>query len=107
MRGAYIPALSIFVPVHASEEAGANTTVSASEACSIIVLKVLVAEDHDINRFIIEKILKDWNYEYDFAMNGEDAVAYANKKEYDLILMDIEMPDIDGYGILGLTGVGG
>ena len=60
-------------------------------------IKVLVAEDHDINRFIIEKILKDWNYEYDFAMNGEDAVAYANKKEYDLILMDIEMPDIDGY----------
>jgi len=41
--------------------------------------------------------LKDWNYDYDFAMNGEDAVALANKHKYDLILMDIEMPDIDGY----------
>lgn len=60
-------------------------------------LKVLVAEDHDINRFIIEKMLKDWNYDYDFAVNGENAVALANQNCYDLILMDIEMPDIDGY----------
>jgi len=60
-------------------------------------IKVLVAEDHDINRFIIEKMLKDWNHEYDFAINGENAVALASKNSYDLILMDIEMPDIDGY----------
>jgi hypothetical protein len=60
-------------------------------------IKVLVAEDHDINRFIIEKILKDWKYEFDFAMNGENAVGLAKQKKYDLILMDIEMPDIDGY----------
>jgi CheY-like chemotaxis protein len=89
---------TIKIPYQISEITSAQKADTAKVVDGIPdKIKVLVAEDHDINRFIIEKILKDWNYEYDFAMNGEDAVAYANKKEYDLILMDIEMPDIDGY----------
>jgi signal transduction histidine kinase/DNA-binding response OmpR family regulator len=89
---------TIKIPYKISEISSTQVTNDSKVADGIPVqIKVLVAEDHDINRFIIEKILKDWNYEYDFAMNGEDAVAYASKKQYDLILMDIEMPDIDGY----------
>lgn len=89
---------TIKIPYKISEVTSAQVTNEAKITDGLPdKIKVLVAEDHDINRFIIEKILKDWNYEYDFAMNGEDAVAYAVKKQYDLILMDIEMPDIDGY----------
>lgn len=58
---------------------------------------ILVAEDHDINRFIIEKILKEWDTKVDFAITGTEAVQLATQKQYDIILMDIEMPDMNGY----------
>jgi signal transduction histidine kinase/CheY-like chemotaxis protein len=60
-------------------------------------ITVLVAEDHDINRFIIAKMMKDWQMECDFAVNGREAVEFACKKSYDVILMDVEMPDMNGY----------
>lgn len=60
-------------------------------------LKILVAEDHDINRFIIERMFKDWNCNPDFATTGAEAVAAAAHNIYDVILMDVEMPDMNGY----------
>lgn len=60
-------------------------------------IKILVAEDHDVNRFIIAKMMKDWQIECDFAANGRAAVDYACKNSYDVILMDVEMPDMNGY----------
>ncbi len=60
-------------------------------------LKILVAEDHDINRFIIEKMLKEWGFQISFATTGTEAVKKASESTYDLILMDIEMPDMNGY----------
>lgn len=60
-------------------------------------LKVLVAEDHDINRFIIERMFKDWGLQTEFAVTGIEAVKAASEKIYDVILMDIEMPDMNGY----------
>lgn len=60
-------------------------------------LKILVAEDHDINRFIIERMLKEWGCQPDFAITGVEAVEAASKKVYDVILMDVEMPDMNGY----------
>lgn len=60
-------------------------------------LKILVAEDHDINRFIIQKMFKEWGITCDFAFTGIEAVEQATKKIYDIILMDIEMPDMNGY----------
>ncbi len=58
---------------------------------------ILVAEDNDINRFIIEKMLKDWDMKVAFAKTGTEAVEQASKSTYDLILMDVEMPDMNGY----------
>lgn len=60
-------------------------------------LRILVAEDHDINRFIIEKILKEWGYKTEFAINGNEAVQKASESLFDLILMDVEMPEMNGY----------
>lgn len=60
-------------------------------------LNILVAEDHDINRFIIAKMLNEWGFKHDFATTGTEAVDLASKKNYDLILMDVEMPGMNGY----------
>jgi CheY-like chemotaxis protein len=60
-------------------------------------LNILVAEDNHINRFIIEKMLLDWGLNADFAATGTEAVTKSSQKNYDIILMDIEMPDMNGY----------
>lgn len=60
-------------------------------------LRILVAEDNDINRFILQKILRQWNVQPEFAETGTEAVDKASAKEYDIILMDIEMPGMNGY----------
>ncbi len=60
-------------------------------------LNILVAEDNDINRFIIKKMMDDWGFDYQFAITGADAIEKAASATYDMILMDIEMPEMNGY----------
>lgn len=59
-------------------------------------LRVLLAEDNRVNQFIVEAMLQDWGLIVDVASNGREAVEMFNKKNYDLILMDIQMPEVDG-----------
>lgn len=59
-------------------------------------LRILVAEDHDINRKLLLAILKRRGYEADIAHNGEEAVKQAALHDYDLIFMDVNMPLLDG-----------
>jgi signal transduction histidine kinase/CheY-like chemotaxis protein len=61
-------------------------------------LNVLVAEDNKINSFVVKQFLTKWNVgELDFAENGQEAFEMAKLKTYDLILMDLQMPTVDGY----------
>lgn len=61
-----------------------------------INLKILVAEDYEINRILIAELLEQFNIKYDFALNGQEAVDMAINNNYDLILMDINMPIMNG-----------
>lgn len=58
--------------------------------------KLLVAEDNLMNRKYINRVLKKWDVQFDFAINGEEAVELAATSNYDLILMDLQMPIMDG-----------
>jgi PAS domain S-box-containing protein len=60
-------------------------------------LKILIVEDNDINRLVINKMMKDWGLKIDNAINGVDAINKINENNYDIILMDIEMPEMNGY----------
>lgn len=60
-------------------------------------LKVLLVEDNLINIKIAEKILKQWNVIVDTAENGLIAVEKYKSNTYDIILMDLSMPVMDGY----------
>jgi len=60
-------------------------------------LNILVAEDEPMNYHYIEIILKDIVKRIDHAMNGKEAVELASKNCYDLILMDLKMPIMDGF----------
>jgi len=57
---------------------------------------VLIAEDHDINRQLISALLDLRNIEHEFAHNGIEAVDMFSKSKYDLILMDMNMPEKSG-----------
>lgn len=60
-------------------------------------LRILLAEDNQINQLLVKKVTRDWGYELDIAENGLQALAMFRKTRYDIILMDMQMPEMDGY----------
>ncbi|HOL04793.1 MAG TPA: response regulator [Syntrophorhabdaceae bacterium] len=60
-------------------------------------LKILISEDNEDNRLLIKAYLKNTPYELHFAENGEEAVRLYKEGRYNLVLMDIQMPVMDGY----------
>ncbi len=59
-------------------------------------LRVLVAEDNKINALILHKFLLKWNASMELAVNGQEAIDKLQNHHYDLILMDLHMPIMDG-----------
>jgi signal transduction histidine kinase/CheY-like chemotaxis protein len=60
-------------------------------------LCVLLAEDNKINMLVANKLLSRWGVKPDCAVNGIEALEKAASKKYDIILMDIHMPELNGY----------
>lgn len=60
-------------------------------------LKVLIVDDNVINQSLMKHLLSQWNIDFDVASNGLEAVEYLSNKDCDLVLMDIQMPQMDGY----------
>ena len=60
-------------------------------------LNVLLVEDNYLNQVLATKVLTNWNWKVDVADNGQIAVEKLQKNKYDIILMDIQMPEMDGY----------
>lgn len=60
-------------------------------------LQILLVEDNADNQFLIKQFLKNTPYQIELAENGEEAVQKVERKGYDLILMDMQMPILDGY----------
>ena len=70
--------------------------VMSKDFSTAVPFHILVAEDNVINRQLILHILGNLGYEPDFVENGQEAVAAAGSRSYDLILMDVQMPEMDG-----------
>jgi PAS domain S-box-containing protein len=60
-------------------------------------VRVLMAEDNAINQFAARNLLKRWNVEMDIADDGQIAFEKLQQKDYDIVLMDIHMPRLNGY----------
>lgn len=60
-------------------------------------LRVLLTEDNDINVMVVEAMLADQDIDIDVAANGEEALAKFRRGGHGLVLMDIQMPGIDGH----------
>jgi len=60
-------------------------------------MKILLTEDKEINQMIVLGLLSESGLEIDIANNGKEAVFKCSEYNYSLVLMDIEMPVMDGY----------
>lgn len=70
-----------------------STTISTD----FKLIKILVAEDNEINQSLIKHLFTEWKLEYDLVNNGYEAIEILKINKYSLILMDIQMPVMDGY----------
>jgi len=59
--------------------------------------KILIAEDNVMNQRLIKHLMNNWNFNFDLVFNGAQVLEALKKQHYDLILMDIQMPEMDGY----------
>ncbi|MDP4180985.1 MAG: PAS domain S-box protein [Bacillota bacterium] len=77
---------------------GNNTKCSQDEKISKsdIDAHILVVEDDKINQVVICRMLDEMGYTYDVANNGVEAIQKVLRKAYDLCIMDIQMPEMDG-----------
>lgn len=73
-----------------------NQQLTNTDDASQLPLSILLAEDDVTNQYVGLKILNKMGYHADVAENGNKALQMANQKNYEVILMDVRMPEIDG-----------
>ena len=86
-------AFELQLPIHYKAVSQANEVTTLQPFNNV---KALIVEDNAINRLVINNFLKKWNIETTLAENGAVALEYALLHKYDIILMDLEMPVMDG-----------
>jgi signal transduction histidine kinase/DNA-binding response OmpR family regulator len=85
-----------FPLVEAEPEAIDAAEPAAAEAKALPALHVLVAEDMKVNQLVIGRILETHGHRVSFANDGAEAVASVLSEAFDLVLMDMQMPNMDG-----------
>ena len=70
--------------------------VTVSNQSDLGGIKILVAEDNELNRLLISSVLNKEKVFHRIAENGKQAIEFLQKDHYDIILMDIQMPEMDG-----------
>lgn len=76
--------------------AAARQPVQSSDCGHLKALKILVAEDNMVNQMVILRMLQKLGCQADFATDGRAAVSRVEANSYDIVLMDVHMPAVDG-----------
>ncbi len=84
-------------PAILDESTGEDATSGPAGTSPVALGAVLVVEDHPVNRRLVGVMLERLGVEADFAENGRRALEMLSLRGYDVIFMDIQMPEIDGY----------
>jgi PAS domain S-box-containing protein len=93
---------SLYMCIHNQIQLDNQLTTDAPEPhhCKQITFKnarILLVEDNLVNQKVAMGIMKKWNLEVQTAMNGYEALEELSRECYNLVLMDVQMPDLDGY----------
>lgn len=89
-----------YIPYGISEQQLKNAVVSDWQYLTdkeFMPLHVLVVDDNVTNQSLMKHLLLQWNVSFDIASNGVEAIKKLQIRKYDMVLMDIQMPQMDGY----------
>jgi PAS domain S-box-containing protein len=89
------------LPERYAQVPAAHTEFTTNDYHSLKGHRVLLVEDNRVNVVVAKKFLKKWELEVDVAENGRVALEKAMQNHYDLILMDLQMPEMDGFEATG------
>ncbi|MGH9719811.1 MAG: response regulator, partial [Bryobacteraceae bacterium] len=93
---------ALLTALHLERQPGDQSAVGDSRPGSLAVAEkaqrtVLLAEDNEVNQKIVLRYLEKAGYRADVVGTGQQAIDAVRKRRYDLILMDIQMPGVDGF----------
>lgn len=89
--------LSFQVPINDNYSMAQEQRLLESVMDDLSQRRVLVVEDIELNRMIVGEMLNEIGVKYDYAFNGEEAIQKVQENEFDLVLMDLQMPVLDGF----------
>lgn len=92
-EGKSLPLVTRYTP----RELNSGVMTQANERQNFSDRRILVAEDNPVNREVLAAMLAYYGIEPDIVENGRQAVEFATRTSYDLILMDCQMPEMDGF----------
>jgi CheY-like chemotaxis protein len=81
---------------HVAEDAAVKT-VAAAAPWNGSPLRVLLVEDNGVNRLVVTRLLEKQGHQVEAATTGREALAALSRAHYDVVLMDVQMPDMDGF----------
>jgi signal transduction histidine kinase/CheY-like chemotaxis protein len=87
----------VLLSFHLASIQSASHTGSSTPQATSKNIKILVAEDNEVNQLIINRVLKSKGYEVIMVSDGKQAIAKLQQHSADIVLMDIQMPEMDGY----------
>jgi len=90
-------ALSVVSPRALPSSPGERKKVLNRHLAARLPLRILVAEDNAINQRLILRMLEQMGYHAECVGNGLEAIETLKRQEYDIVFMDIEMPEMDGF----------
>ena len=88
---------SFELPLIQVEESHSTTEIVTASKGQNGPLKLLVVDDNEDNRFVIQEYLNGPQYEVVTASNGKEAVSKFKQKKFNCVLMDLQMPELDGF----------
>ncbi len=80
-----------------SQPAARPASTAPATAAPSQSLRILLAEDNAVNQIYAETLLEERGHKVSIAHNGREAVEWFNRDRFDVILMDVQMPEMDGF----------
>lgn len=87
--------VSLPFEIHTTERTS-RSSLASDHLDTIKGMRVLVAEDLEINQYIVRELMRDWKVELEIANNGQEALDALSRSTFDLVLLDMHMPVLNG-----------